>query len=158
MTQSIEVDTAAGPVRGHCDAAFSAVADAFVANFEQRDEVGASCVVNVEGTRVVDIWGGRTTRDGEQWNEDTVCTVFSSTKGAMALCAHMLADRGALDLDALVTDYWPEFGQGGKESARVKMTLDHSVGVPHVRAPVEPGAFYDYDAMVRRVEQEAAFW
>ncbi len=158
MSTSISVDTAAGRVEGHCDTRFAAVADAFVANFEQRDEVGASCAITLEGETVVDLWGGRITRGGEAWQRDTLCTVFSSTKGAMALCAHMLADRGKLDLDALVTDYWPEFGTGGKEGARVKMTLDHSVGVPHVRDAVPPGGFYDYDAMVARIAAEPAFW
>jgi len=53
--------------------------------------------------------------------------VFSATKGASALCAHMAADRKLLDFDAPVTKYWPEFGQGGKEGALVSMMLDHSV-------------------------------
>lgn len=158
MSDTISTDTAAGHVAGHCDSRFREVAETFIANFETRDEVGASCVINVEGNTVVDLWGGRVARDGAPWERDTLCTVFSSTKGAMALCAHMLADRGALDLDAAVTDYWPEFGEGGKEGARVKMTLDHSVGVPHLRGPVEPGGFYDYDAMVARVAAEPAFW
>jgi len=105
----------------------------------------------LEGETVVDLWGGRTTRDGADWERDTLCTVFSSTKGAMSLCAHLLADRGELDLDAPVAEYWPEFACGGKESATVKMTLDHSVGVPHVRDEVKAGGFYDYDCVVERI-------
>lgn len=38
------------------------------------------------------------------------------------------------------------------------MTLYYSVGVPHVRGEVPPGGFYDYDAMVKRVAAEPAFW
>jgi CubicO group peptidase (beta-lactamase class C family) len=147
-----------GHIEGHYDPAFSAVADAFVANFNERDEVGASVALNIEGRNVVDLWGGRRARSGAAWERDTVATVFSATKGAMALCAHMLADRGALDLDARISDYWPEFAVNGKEDAKVGMTLDHSVGVPHVRGAVPPGGFYDYDAMVKRVAAEAAFW
>jgi CubicO group peptidase (beta-lactamase class C family) len=137
---------------------FAAVFEAFVANFEQRDEVGASCALTLEGRTVVDLWGGRIARDGAPWTRDTISMVFSSTKGAMAICAHLLADRGLLDLDALVTRYWPEFGAHGKEDARVSMTLDHTVGVPHVRDPVLPGEFWDYGAMVKRVAEEPAFW
>ncbi len=158
MDQQIDVVTSAGRISGRVDSRFSEVAEAFVENFQARDEVGASCAITLEGRAVVDLWGGRVTRDGADWEQDTLCTVFSSTKGAMALCAHMLADRGLLDLDALVTDYWPEFGAGGKEAARVKMTLDHSVGVPHLRGPVAPGGFYDYAQMVARVAAEPAFW
>lgn len=158
MSNTISVDTAAGHIEGECDQTFAAVAETFIANFNERDEVGASCAITVDGETVVDLWGGQISRDGAAWERDTLCTVFSATKGAMALCAHMLADRGELDLDALITDYWPEFGCGGKENARVKMTLDHSVGVPHVRGAVKAGGFYDYDYMVKRIAAEPAFW
>lgn len=155
---TISLTTKAGTVEGTCDPKFSGVLDAFVTNFEARGEVGASCAITVEGKTVVDLWGGKREPGGAAWDRDTISCVFSSTKGATALTAHILADRGLLDLDALVTKYWPEFGQNGKESARVAMTLDHSVGVPHVRAVQKPGAFYDWDHMVDVVAKEAPFW
>ena len=156
--QSISIKTKSGMVEGACDPKFSGLVDAFVTNFESRGEVGASCALNLEGRTVVDIWGGHKKPGGEAWNRDTLSIVFSSTKGGMALCAHMLADRGELDLHAPVTKYWPEFGQAGKETATVAMTLDHSVGVPHIREVQKPGAFYDYDHMVEVIAKEAAFW
>lgn len=158
MTKRISLDTSRGRIEGCCDDRFEGVLEAFVRNFEARDEVGASCALTLEGRTVVDLWGGRTSRDGAPWTRDTLCMVFSSTKGAMALCAHLLVDRGLLDLDAPITRYWPEFGAHGKEDARVSMTLDHTVGVPHVRDPVLPGEFWDYAGMVRRVAAEPAFW
>ena len=156
--QAIAITTPQGAIEGYCDRAFSAVAEAFVANFTAHDEVGASVAVTIEGRTVVDLWGGRRARNGAAWERDTVATVYSATKGALALCAHMLADRGLLSLDAKIADYWPEFACAGKEDATVVMTLDHSVGVPHVREPVALGGFYDYDAMVARVAAEPAFW
>ena len=155
---SLSIQTKAGKVEGVCDKKFAGVLDAFVTNFEARGEVGASCAINLEGKTLVDLWGGRKAPDGDAWGRDTISTVFSSTKGAMSLCAHMLVDRGKLDLDALVTKYWPEFGQNGKENATVSMLLDHSVGVPHIRAVPKPGAFYDYDHMVDIIAKEAPFW
>ena len=44
-----------------------------------------------------------------------------------ALCAHVLADRGLLDIDAPVVTYWPEFGKQGKENITVKQVLGHSL-------------------------------
>jgi CubicO group peptidase (beta-lactamase class C family) len=155
---SVSIKTKAGQVEGTCDPKFAGVLDAFVTNFEARGEVGASCTVNLAGKTLVDLWGGKKAPDGEAWDRDTMSIIFSSTKGAMALCAHMLADRGQLDLNAPIVKYWPEFGQNGKEAATVSMTLDHSVGVPHVRAVPKPGAFYDYDHMVDLVAKEAPFW
>lgn len=155
---TISVTTKAGTVEGVCDAKFSGVLDAFVTNFETRGEVGASCALAVDGKTVVDLWGGKREVCGAPWDKDTISCVFSSTKGAMSLTAHMLADRGQLDLDALVTKYWPEFGQNGKENARVTMALDHSVGVPHVREVPKPGGLYDWDYMVDVIAKEAPFW
>lgn len=156
--KTISVTTKAGPVEGTCDPKFSAVVDEFVKNFEARGEVGASCAITVEGKQVVDVWGGRKAPGGDPWTRDTISIVFSSTKGGMCLCAHMLADRGQLDLDAPIVKYWPEFGQNGKEAALVSMALDHSVGLPHIREVQPRGAFNNYEHMVGVIEKEAPFW
>jgi CubicO group peptidase (beta-lactamase class C family) len=156
--ETVSRATRRGRVEGTCDARFAAVRDAFIENFEAREEVGASVSVTLEGKTVVDLWGGQKTDGGEAWDKDTISVVFSCTKGASALCAHMAADRGLLDLDAPVTRYWPQFGQAGKEGAMVSMMLDHSVGLPAVRTRLKDGAFYDYDYMVSMLEQETPFW
>lgn len=155
---TVSLTTSAGPIAGHCDTQFRGVLDAFAANFDTRSEVGASVALTVDGRTVVDLWGGRKTPDGEPWDKDTISIVFSCTKGASALCAHIAADRGLLDFDAPVTRYWPEFGQAGKEIALVSMMLDHSVGVPAIRAPLKKGAFYDYDHMTDVLARETPFW
>ncbi|MFI4974868.1 MAG: serine hydrolase domain-containing protein [Caulobacterales bacterium] len=155
---NVSLTTAQGTVEGVCDAKFRGVLDAFVENFEVRGEVGASCAVTLEGRTVVDLWGGRKAVGGDPWARDTISIVFSCTKGASALCAHMAADRGLLDFDAPVTRYWPQFGQAGKDAALVSMMLDHSVGLPGVSAPVKAGGFYDYDYMVGLLEAQAPAW
>jgi len=155
---TVSLNTAQGAVEGQCDPKFRGLLDAFALNFETRGEVGASLAVTVEGRTVIDVWGGRKTVGGDPWEKDTISVVFSCTKGASALCAHMAADRGLLDFDAPVTRYWPAFGQAGKESALVSMMLDHSVGLPAVRAKLKAGAPYDYDYMVSVLEAEAPFW
>ena len=154
----LSIATSKGLVEGFCDPAFTGVLDAFVANFDVREEVGASVCVTVEGRTVADLWGGRVAVGGEAWRRDTIGVVFSCTKGASALCAHMAADRGLLDLDAPVTSYWPAFGQAGKEGALVSMMLDHSVGLPALRERLKDGAYYDYDHMVGMLERETPFW
>ena len=130
-------------LEGQYDARFESVVDEFKQNFIRRHEMGASCVVMVEGEIVLDVWGGVCPGSKEPWLRDTVCTVFSSTKGATAICAHLLKDRNLLDFEAPVKKYWPEFAKNGKETALVKMALDHSIGVPHYRESVPKGGFYD---------------
>ena len=152
-------EPAGGTVAGVFDPRFRRVRDQFVRNFSERGEVGAAVSVIAGGRRVVDLWGGIARPDTNQpWQQNTIVHVWSCTKGATALCAHILAARGELDLDALVTDYWPEFGQNGKEATTVAMLLSHQAGVPALRDPLPPGAFYDTADMTDRLAAEAPFW
>ena len=156
--KTIDVKVATGRVLGKYDLKFQQVLEQFIDNFEIRHEIGASCNLTLEGKTVVDLWGGSLPRSNKPWEKDTVVTVFSATKGAMALCAHLLRDKGLLDFDQPVSKYWPEFAKNGKEDAVVRMALDHSLGLPHYRTPIPEGGFYDYEYMVKRTEDEHAFW
>ncbi|MEQ1889077.1 MAG: serine hydrolase domain-containing protein [Alphaproteobacteria bacterium] len=157
--EKLEQAVPGGRVAGQYDARFKTVADRFAANFSELDELGASVCVTLNGETVVDLWGGRVVPDAPTaWNADTVSIIFSSTKGATALCAHILADRGLLDLDAPVAKYWPEFARHGKEKATVRMMLDHSAGVPALREPLAKGAVNDWDLMCDRLANETPFW
>ncbi|MBT6674942.1 MAG: esterase, partial [Proteobacteria bacterium] len=75
--KKIDIETKAGGVHGFIDERFSDLADVFIENFTSRDEVGASCSLTIEGRKIAHLWGGRKTRDGQVWEKDTVCTVFS---------------------------------------------------------------------------------
>src|SRR5574337_705133 len=98
------------------------------------------------------------TSSAAPWTDDTISIVHSCTKGATALCAHLLIDRGQLDLHAPVAEYWPEFAANGKQRATVEMMLNHSVGVPALREPVKDGGYYDWHYMCERLAAEAPFW
>jgi len=149
----------AGTVKGSCDPKFAELKDEFERNFEDRGEAGASVCVSVNGETVVDLWGGvADTTSAEPWQEDTVSIVFSCTKAAVALCAHILVDRGELELAAPVSKYWPEFAKNGKENTTVQMMLNHESAIPALREPVREGGFLDWDYMIRRMEDEAPFW
>jgi len=144
---------------GTCKPGFERVAEAFQKNFDTKGEVGASVCLAVGGETVVDLWGGTADqKTGAPWKKDTVSIVFSCTKGATAICAHVLASRGKLDLDAPVAELWPEFARNGKERATTRMMLDHSVGVPALRAKVKDSGPYEWDYMTGLLAEEAPFW
>ncbi|MCA8926939.1 MAG: beta-lactamase family protein [Alphaproteobacteria bacterium] len=148
-----------GTVQGHVAPGFEAVADTFVANFAERGEVGASLSVRVRGEPVVDLWGGSADpQAGRAWQEDTVCTVFSCTKAATAFCAHLLAERGALDRDAPAADLWPELAANGKDGLTLRMMLDHTAGLPALREKLKPDCLLDWDYMCEKLAAEAPFW
>jgi CubicO group peptidase (beta-lactamase class C family) len=88
-------------ISGTCAPGFSAVRDAFAANFEAGREVGASFAAVLDGALLVDLWGGHADAARTRpWQRDTLVNVFSTTKAPAALAIHLLASRGALDLDA----------------------------------------------------------
>ena len=144
---------------GTCKKGYERVAEAFAQNFAERGEIGASVCLNVGGDTVVDLWGGTAhAKTNTPWKKDTVSIVFSCTKGATALCAHVLASRGKLDLDAPVTELWPEFGQHGKDHVTTRMMLDHSAAVPALREKVKDDGPYDWAYMTERLAAEEPFW
>ncbi len=146
-------------IGGTTSAKFQRVQDEFARNFAERGEVGASVCVSVNGETVVDLWGGLADpATNTPWERDTISIIFSCTKAATALCAHILVDRGLLKLHAPVSDYWPEFAKNGKETTTVQMMLNHESAVPALRDPVKPGGYLDWDYMIKRLEDEEAFW
>ncbi len=146
-------------VHGRCDSRFEGVKREFEKNFAERGEVGASVCLSVDGETLVDLWGGMALPEtGDPWTEDTISIVFSCSKAATALCAHILIDRGLLKPEARVAEYWPEFAKAGKEKTTVQMMLNHESALPTLRNPVKADGFGDWDYMVRRMEDEEAFW
>lgn len=117
-------------IQGTVEAGFEEVRDEFVANFRERGDVGASLAVYLDGSPVVDLWGGvADPTTGRAWDRDTVALVYSATKGATAVVLNLLAERGEIDLDSPVATYWPEFGAEGKERVTVAQLLSHQAGL-----------------------------
>src|SRR6185503_661525 len=146
-------------IAGTCDSRFEAVRAQFERNFAERGEVGASVCVTVGGATVVDLWGGiADPKTGRAWERDTIGVVWSCTKGATALCAHMLVARGALDLDAPVASYWPEFAAAGKGAITVRMLLSHQAGLAAISEPILDDGYCDWDLIVGRLAAQAPLW
>jgi len=146
-------------LHGTCEPRFGAVRDAFAANWIDHDEVGASLCVIVGGETVVDLWGGHADAERSRaWERDTIANVYSSTKGVAAAAAAMLVDRGRLDVERPVVDYWPEFGQSGKSEIKVRHLLTHEAGLAGVDEGLPDGAALDWDHMIGALERQAPMW
>ena len=99
-------------INGYCDPRFKKMLDIFTENFETGLECGASFAATIDGKYVVDLWGGFSDAAGTiPWEKDTITCVYSTTKVMTALCALMLVDRGLVDIDRPVADYWPQHGR-----------------------------------------------
>ncbi len=146
-------------VGGYVAVGFEAVREAFAQNFATRSEVGAACAVYRGGQLVVDVWGGvADPKDGRPWDRDTLALVYSTTKGVTAICAHHLAQRGGLDLDAPVVRYWPEFGVGGKDTTTVRDLLAHRAGVPTLEPRMGRQQALEWDPPVAALAAQSPLW
>ena len=146
-------------IHGTVAPGFERVRDAFAANFERHGEVGAAFSLYHRGVKVVDLWGGvADEQSGRPWAEDSIVLVFSSTKGATAICAHLLAQRGELDLDAPVARYWPEFAAAGKADIPVRWLLSHQVGLPVFDDPITAEQFLAWEPPVKALQAQRPMW
>ncbi len=138
---------------------FDGVREAFAANLAGDQEVGAAVAVYLHGRKVVDLWGGiADPRTGRPWERDTLQVVYSTTKGVVAACAHLLAQRGELDLDAPVAAYWPEFAAGGKARVPVRWLLTHQAGLPLIDHPITPAEAIAWEPMVTALAAQRPAW
>jgi CubicO group peptidase (beta-lactamase class C family) len=145
-------------VHGSCDDAFGPVGDAFIGNFDQGNEVGASVAVTHHGRPVVDLWAGDADQAGRPWEQDTIVNVYSTTKTMAATCVLMLADRGEIDLDAPVADLWPEFGANGKAGVLVRHVMSHSAGLSGFEPAITATDLYDWDRVCELLAAQAPWW
>jgi len=131
---------------------FAAVAVSLARIIPRRGPGGAAVCVYHRGEKVVDIWGGTRDAAGNPWEADTLSLSFSTTKGAASTLLHVFADRGHIDYDARVADYWPEFAQNGKDAITVRHLLCHEAGLYAIADVVEHASeMLDWEQMVRRL-------
>ncbi|MGP4010898.1 serine hydrolase domain-containing protein [Streptomyces sp. 4N124] len=146
-------------VNGTVAEGFEPVRDAFAANFETLGDRGAAVAVYRDGRRVVDLWAGTRDIDGtEPWLRGTAQIVRSATKGVAAAVPLLLHQRGLLDLDAPVGEYWPEFKARGKERVRVRHVLNHRAGLPVLDRPLTPEEALDPARGAEAVAAQAPVW
>lgn len=146
-------------IQGYCDPRLSAVKEMFTKNFESGSEVGASFAVTLDGEYVVDIWGGYSDKaEIIPWERDTITNVYSTVKVMTALCALILIDRGQLNIDSPVADYWPEFAQGGKDKIIVRWLLNHSAGLSGFDEHLTLENMYDWERIIHLLERQKPWW
>jgi CubicO group peptidase (beta-lactamase class C family) len=146
-------------INGYCDERFLEAKKIFEESINSGFELGCAITLEVEGEVVLDLWGGHSDLDKtEEWKEDTIVNVFSTTKGMAAMCLLQLVEKGLIDLDAPVSQYWPEFAAGGKETIPVRYLLCHKSGLCGVREPLDQGSFADWELICSELAKQEPFW
>jgi CubicO group peptidase (beta-lactamase class C family) len=120
-------------VQGHADPNFACAVHTFAQLFPGRRFGGGALAAYLDGEPVVDVWTGWSDRRGEvKWSADTGAMVFSATKGMASTIIHRLVDRGLIDYDVPVAEYWPAFGAKGKDKITVRDVMGHKAGLSHL--------------------------
>jgi len=130
MAVAPAVKSAGSPVNGFTEDKFTAVRTAFEKCFKDYGEHGASLCVYMEGREILNLWGGYADAAKTQpMQRDTLIAPASSIKGFFPFCLHKLVQDGKVKYDDLITKYWPEFGQNGKEKTTIRHVLSHMAGL-----------------------------
>jgi CubicO group peptidase (beta-lactamase class C family) len=138
-------------VQGAADSHFACTVRGFSRLFPGRRFGGGALSVYLHGEPVVDVWTGYSDRRGTQyWDADTGAMVFSVTKGMASTVMHRLADRGLIDYDTPVAEYWPEFGANGKAGITVRDVMQHRAGLSHLNGCTK-AQLLDHRVMEERV-------
>jgi CubicO group peptidase (beta-lactamase class C family) len=137
---------------GHCAPGFEAIGAAFERNMEDGD-IGAAFALYRRGELQVDLWAGHCSPERSlPWSADTLVCMFSVGKPVAITAVLMLADRGQIELDRPVSDYWPEYANNGKQATTVRHIVTHMAGLPGVEN-LPGGMAYDWQAMIAQIEQ-----
>jgi CubicO group peptidase (beta-lactamase class C family) len=154
MTQ---MGTADG-IQGFTAPGFEAMHGAFgrAAAFDRRG--GSALSVFRDGELVVELVAGSGSDDSTPRTTSTTQTMFSCTKGVVAVALLLLIERGELDLDAPVARYWPEFGANGKGGLLVRQVVSHMAAQPAFRTPIAIEDLADDELLERVIAADEAWW
>ena len=126
---------------------------------QEGREIGVQAAAYYRGELVLDACAGVMDPDTQRpVCSDTLFSVMSASKGIVATCVHMLADRGLIDLEAPVCDYWPAFAAHGKSAVTVRDVLTHRAGVPTNPAGYSHDWARNWQSMTARIADLTPEW
>ncbi len=128
----------------------------FQENFARFSELGAAVSVWHEGKEILDLYGGfRDARHEHPWTADTIVLIWSATKGLGSACLLHALQEQRIGLERPVAEFWPKFGQAGKESITLAQLLSHQAGLCALDHPVD---VLDYAGVITALERQAPLW
>ncbi len=146
-------------VHGRVEPGFECVRYEFERNLEERGELGGAFAAYHRGRLVVDLWGGHLDKARQRpWQEDTVTTVFSSTKGVSSLTLALAHSRDLFGWDDPVAQHWPEFAQAGKADVTIRQLIGHQAGLSGIDVPLTIDILADPDRLAEVIAAQAPAW
>src|SRR5215471_21663218 len=128
----------------------------FKENFETFGELGAAISVWQNGKPILDLHGGfRDARRERVWSEDTIVLIWSATKGLGSACLLHVLQEHKIDIKRRAEEFWPEFGQAGKEEITLAQLVSHQAGLAALDRKVD---ILDCPAVLDALERQEPNW
>ncbi len=146
-------------VKGKTHTRFKDCREAMEMNLSDGHDLGCGLAVVRDDEMVVDIWGGHTdAARTRNWQEDTLVNIWSVTKSVAATAIAIAVERGLVRYDAPVSDVWPEFAAGGKESITLDLIMSHQAGLNGLDSHADMQAIYDWHPYVEALAAMKPLW
>jgi CubicO group peptidase (beta-lactamase class C family) len=140
-------------INGFCEEKYNPVKKIFESYFLNQEEIGASFAVYKEGKPLIDLWAGFKNKDNE-WEENTIVNVFSTTKGIYEIVVSILIDQNILDLEKPVSYYWNAFKKSNKREIKLKHILSHQSGLYRFKKKITQHDLLDWNKIITILENQ----
>ena len=141
-----------GPLHGAADPRLEQIVTRLGRYLRLDPDLSFQVAAYVDGRPVLDAWGGPHLR------EDSLMVPYSTSKNTIGVTIGLLVERGLLDLDAPVAEYWPEFGAAGKARVTVRQLLSHQAGLPEANPKLSWEEVLDHHAGAQRLAATTPLW
>lgn len=146
-------------IQGFVASGFEPVQDAFQANFDGGEELGAGFCVLRGDDILVDLVGGFADRSASlPWTHETIVPVFSTTKPIAALVMASVIDALPALYETPVSDVWPDFAANGKDAVTIAELLSHQAGLPGFAEEIDPDLWLDPAACAAALAEQKPMW
>jgi len=128
----------------------------FEESFQKFGELGVAVSIWQNGKAIVDLEGGfKDARRKQSWTSDTLVLIWSATKGLGSACVLHVLEEHKIDIERRVAEFWPEFGQAGKENITLAQLLPHQAGLAALDRKAD---VFDYAGVISALEEQKPLW
>lgn len=146
------LNSLSGLLRGYADGRLAAAVERWEGYLAADPDLSFQASAYHAGDLVLDVWGG------PHLGENSLMVPYSASKNTLGLSVALLVERGQLDLDGRVAEYWPEFATKGKQDVTVRMLLSHQAGLPQATPPLSWRDLLDHHRAAEKLAASRPFW
>ncbi|MEM9423084.1 MAG: serine hydrolase domain-containing protein [Pseudomonadota bacterium] len=146
------------PVHGDVDPTFAPLLDMARQSIESGDDLGLGLSIIIDGVPTVNITAGWQDRKKSTSFGDTLVCVYSCGKAILSAFIMAAVERGDLDYERAVADYWPAFATHGKEKITIAQALSHQGGLAAFTDEIDPALWLDWDGLCAALAAMPPLW